>query len=175
MEMDVKKTQLDFKPEGEESSRKCPACSACAREQARFCATCGRALEGSYFPSDALRSSYHQQETYEKKLRGTIQHKCDEKKEKQEESAIGNIFTVENNNVAKMALVCATYALIPYLGILLCPCALLFGGVGLIHSYRFAKYDGRKAAIASIVLGVLILCVQLVLWWLLYTIPDLNR
>lgn len=175
MEMDVKKTQSSFSVENEEFSRKCPACGASAREQARFCATCGRALEGSYFPSDALRSSYHQQETYEKELRKASHIKPGEKQEKQEESAIGNIFAAENNNIAKMALVCATYALIPYLGILLCPCAVFFGGVGLIRSYSFAKYDGRKAAVASIVLGVLILCVQLVLWWLLYTIPDLNR
>ena len=49
---------------GEPSSqtRSCPACGAEAtRAKARFCSTCGRALEDSYLPADGLRSSYHLQ------------------------------------------------------------------------------------------------------------------
>lgn len=41
----------------------CPACGAPARRpEARFCATCGRNLaRPEYFPTDALRASYHDQ------------------------------------------------------------------------------------------------------------------
>lgn len=169
MEDDVHKTQPVIS--AEESTRHCPACGAEAREQARFCATCGRALEGSYFPMDALRSSYHQQETYEKELRKPFHKKRDKKtKDKKGTDEIaGNFFGTEKNSIAKMALALATYALVPYLGIIFCPCAVLFGGVGFVRSYRFPKHDGRRAAFISIFLGVLILWVQLLLWWLLST------
>lgn len=172
--MDFKKTQETVSPKGEGSSRKCPACGASAREQARFCSTCGRALEGSYFPTDALRSSYHQQETYEKDLRKTVHKKHDENEARASEGTkvVGKMFEAEKNTFAKMALAFATYALIPYLGILFCPCAVLLGGFGLARSYHFPKYDGRRAAFVSIVLGILILLVQLVLWWLLYKVPE---
>jgi len=152
-------------------NRHCPACGAEAREQARFCATCGRALEGSYFPTDALRSSYHQQESYEKNLKDN----GEKKDERGEARVLGDTFSTERNSVAKMALALATYALVPYLGILFCPFAVLFGGFGLIKAYRFPTQGGRNASFASIVLGILILCLQVFLWWLLYLIPELNK
>jgi hypothetical protein len=171
MESEVNKSKTTL-TEDEDYSRHCPACGADAREQARFCATCGRALEGSYFPTDALRSSYHQQEEFEKQLRGKTKPVRDEKKEAAKVS--GNLFSTENNSVAKMALAFATYALVPYLGILFCPCAVLLGGFGFIRSYRFPKLDGRRASLASIILGVVILFAQIILWWLLYVIADLR-
>lgn len=171
MGTDVNKTQPNLDVE-DFSSRHCPACGADAREQARFCATCGRALEGSYFPTDALRSSYHQQEEYEKNLRG--RPKPVREKKKGEVKVISNVFPTEKNNAAKIALAFATYALVPYLGILFCPCAVLFGGFGLMRSYRSPKFDGKRASLVSIALGVLILLAQLILWWLLYKVSELS-
>ena len=169
-EVNKSKTTLE---EDEDYSRHCPACGADAREQARFCATCGRVLEGSYFPTDALRSSYHQQEEFEKNLRGKPKPARAEKKG--EAKVTGNVFATEKNNIAKMALAFATYALVPYLGILFCPFAVLFGGFGLMRSYRFPKHGGRQASFTSIILGVVILLAQLILWWLLYKVAELNR
>jgi hypothetical protein len=74
-----------------------------------------------------------------------------------------------------VALAFATYALVPYLGILFCPGAVVLGGFGLMRSYRFPGRDGRRASYASIVLGFLILFAQLILWWLLYKIPEWGR
>jgi hypothetical protein len=72
-----------------------------------------------------------------------------------------------------------TYALVPYLGILFCPGALLFGGVGLVRAWR-AQGGGRNAGVArssalSIALGLLVLCAQLLLWWILYKVPEWAR
>ncbi len=166
MKSDVKNTHFET-----ETERHCPACGAKAREQARFCSTCGRALEGAYFPTDALRASYHQQEIYEKNLKSN--KRKNERGEAKE--VLGSKFSTERNSVAKMALALATYALVPYLGILFCPFAVLFGGFGLVKAYRFPANGGRNASFASIVLGILILCAQVFLWWLLYKVPELNR
>ncbi|HYX43252.1 MAG TPA: hypothetical protein VE821_16215, partial [Pyrinomonadaceae bacterium] len=55
----------------------CPACSTQARRaNARFCATCGRALrEHDYLPSDTLRSSYHQQHRHPPLMPGHEPHR----------------------------------------------------------------------------------------------------
>jgi hypothetical protein len=76
-----------------------------------------------------------------------------------------------------MAFAFVTYALVPYLGILFCPGALLFGGVGLVRAWC-APHGGPAAARASalsIALGLLVLCVQLLLWWILYKVPEWSR
>lgn len=49
------------------------------------------------------------------------------------------------------------------------------GGVGLVHSFRLPHVGGRRASYASVVFGLLILCIQLVLWWILYKVPDLAQ
>lgn len=80
------------------------------------------------------------------------------------------------SGAATTAMAFVTYALVPYLGILFCPGALLFGGVGLVRALRAPQ--GARAARASalgIVLGLLVLCVQLLLWWILYKVPEWSR
>ncbi len=70
------------------------------------------------------------------------------------------------------ALAFVTYALVPYLGILFCPGALLFGGVGLFRAWRAPSPGRARASLLSIALGLLVLCAQLVLWWILYKVPE---
>ena len=65
------------------------------------------------------------------------------------------------------------YALVPYLGILFCPGALLLGFAGLLRSRRAS--GARRDSALSVALGLLILCVQLVLWWILYKVPEWSR
>jgi hypothetical protein len=90
-----------------------------------------------------------------------------------EEPEIGKLFPPRNrNSAAHTALACATYALIPYLGILFCPAALFFGGWGLVRSYRQPHQGGRGAAWAGVALGAGLLGLQIVLWWLLYQVPG---
>jgi hypothetical protein len=76
------------------------------------------------------------------------------------------------NGASTTALAFVTYALVPYLGILFCPGALLMGGVGLYNSYRAPERGGRKVSYVCLSLGLLILCAQLLLWWILYKIPE---
>jgi hypothetical protein len=83
------------------------------------------------------------------------------------------IFPARNNNGASTtALAFVTYALVPYLGILFCPGAVLMGSVGLFNSYRVPERGGRRASYMGLIFGVLIFCAQLFLWWILYKIPE---
>ena len=76
------------------------------------------------------------------------------------------------NGASAVARAFATYALIPYLGILFCPGAVLMGSLGLARSYRMPAVGGRGGAYVSIVAGVVLLVAQIVLWWILYKIPE---
>jgi hypothetical protein len=77
--------------------------------------------------------------------------------------------------VSAAALAFVTYALVPYLGILFCPGAILFGGFGLLRLRGAAHAGARRDAALSVALGLLILCAQVFLWWILYKIPEWSR
>jgi hypothetical protein len=145
----------------------CPACGSIARRSsARFCATCGRALEGGYFPADTLRASYHRR--YQ-----SLAYDASRAERARAASPMLKKFPMENRNGASTtALAFVTYALVPYLGILFCPGALLMGSIGLVRSIRTPHAGGRRASYAGIILGLLLLCLQLFLWWLLYKVPQ---
>jgi len=64
----------------------------------------------------------------------------------------------------------ATYSLVPYLGIVFCPGAVLLGTVGVVRSYR-SNQESRGVCYASTIVGVVVLAVQLLLWWILYQVP----
>jgi hypothetical protein len=149
--------------------RLCPACGAEARRQeARFCSTCGRALEDSYLPADALRASYH------------LQHRPVARRKSQGRHSpkiqMTNTFSApQSNGAATTALAFMTYSLVPYLGILFSPGAVLLGAVGLIYSLRAPQRGGRSAAYASIAFGLLILVVQILLWWIIIKVPEWTK
>jgi H+/Cl- antiporter ClcA len=68
----------------------------------------------------------------------------------------------------------ATYSLVPYLGIVFCPGAVVLGTVGVVRSYRSqqARDDlSRTACYVSTIAGLVVLAVQLLLWWMLYQAP----
>jgi hypothetical protein len=79
------------------------------------------------------------------------------------------------NGVAATARAFVAYALVPYLGILFCPGALLLGVVGLLRSRRARHAGARRDSAQSLALGLLILCAQLLLWWVLYKVPEWAR
>lgn len=69
----------------------------------------------------------------------------------------------------------ATYSLVPYLGIVFCPGAVVLGTVGVIRSYRSQQVSdnsARGSCYASTILGVVVTAVQLLLWWVLYQAPT---
>ena len=68
----------------------------------------------------------------------------------------------------------ATYSLVPYLGIVFCPGAVVFGAIGVVRSYRSPGVRGDSArgiCYASTIVGFVVLAVQLLLWWILYQAP----
>lgn len=140
--------------------RVCPACGTAAqRESSRFCATCGKRLEGSYLPADSLRASYHL-------------HSAAFQSIEQTERMSYGIPGSNKNGAALTALAFATYALVPYLGILFCPGAVLSGCIGLIKSIYVPQIGGRRASVVSIVLGFIIFGFQVVLWWIIVKVPE---
>ncbi|HEV8426916.1 MAG TPA: hypothetical protein VGQ41_03315 [Pyrinomonadaceae bacterium] len=78
-----------------------------------------------------------------------------------------------NDGVAGTARAFATYSLVPYLGIVFCPGAVVVGTVGLVRSYRSpqAGDSTRGVCYASTIVGLVVLAVQLALWWVLYQAP----
>ena len=75
------------------------------------------------------------------------------------------------NSLAGTAKAFATYSLMPYLGILFCPGAVLCGTVGIVRSYRSRDASVRNVCYLSTVVGFVVLAVQLLLWWILYQAP----
>jgi hypothetical protein len=91
-------------------------------------------------------------------------------------SSMASINPARNTNGASTtALAFVTYALVPYLGILFCPGAVVMGGLGLYNSYRAPERGGRRASYAGVLVGLLVFCAQLFLWWILYKIPQWTR
>ena len=160
----------------EDHELSCPACGATAtRATARFCATCGRRLDHDYFPTDSLLSSYHQQRRDRPATeRGDARTFVRVERSRDARIAAMALKSGENNS-ARTALAFATYALVPYLGILFCPGALFLGGVGLLRARRSPHIGGQRSSATSIVLGFLLLCVQIFLWWILYKVPEWTR
>jgi hypothetical protein len=75
-------------------------------------------------------------------------------------------------DLAATARAFATYSLVPYLGILFCPGAVVVGTVGVVRSYSSPQMNAaRKVSYVSTVVGVVVLLAQLLLWWILYQVP----
>ena len=164
-----KKQQQEQK---DEARPVCPACGASARRRdARFCSTCGRSLEEQYRPADALRASYHLHRPASGRSssgRGAKRPQPGPKKRPMSTM----LPEVNRNSASSTALAFVTYALVPFLGILFVPGAILIGAAGLFYSYRAPDRGGRRASFASIFFGVVILGVQIMLWWIIINVPE---
>jgi len=141
----------------------CSACGAEARrETANFCLVCGKLLTEDYQPLDTLRASY--------RLQG--QSFLIENAPQKE---ITNLFERNENTISQTAWACFVYSLVPYIGILFIPFTILVGGFGYYIYLRRPHLGGRKLALVSVALSFIVLFVQILLWWLLYIIPELGR
>lgn len=146
----------------------CPACGAeSARESAQFCRVCGKILSEDYEPLDALRASY--------RLQGKSFRFEKAQLEIASRGETLNLFEENKNSAADAARAFVVYSLVPYLGIFFCLGAFLTGGVGIFISFRKPCLGGRKTAVYSIILSIIILTIQILLWWLLYIIPELGK
>lgn len=78
----------------------------------------------------------------------------------------------KDEGIAATARAFATYSLVPYLGILFCPGAVLVGTLGVFRSYSSPRATStRTACYVSTAVGLVVLLVQLLLWWILYKVP----
>lgn len=78
----------------------------------------------------------------------------------------------KSDGLAATARAFATYSLVPYLGILFCPGAVVVGTVGVFRSYSSPQTSSARAACyLSTVIGLVVLVAQLLLWWILYQVP----
>lgn len=76
------------------------------------------------------------------------------------------------NNLSATARAFATYSLVPYLGIVFCPGAMVIGTVGVVKSYRSNQaHEARRVCYISTLVGIVVLGIQLFLWWILYRVP----
>ena len=167
--------QLDDEPQMQHARlQSCPACGAKARRlAARFCHTCGRsfAIDSDYLPADALRASYHlQREAARPALR--VRHKSVAQEFVARRGSAKLPFAPRRNSAAALALAAIVYALIPFLGIIFCPAAILCGMLGAVRARRSFAMDGWRAALFSIFAGVGIFCAQVWLWMILRHIPH---
>ena len=81
----------------------------------------------------------------------------------------------KGRSLAATARAFATYSLVPYVGILFCPGAVVVGGLGILESYRARESDYRVACCLSLIVGLIVLGVQTLLWWILYKVPVWAR
>lgn len=70
------------------------------------------------------------------------------------------------SGLAGTARAFATYSLVPYLGIVFCPGAMVLGTVGIV-----SNDSSRTVCYASTIVGAVVLAIQLFLWWVLYQVP----
>ncbi len=145
------------------NEKRCSACGAETRRlSAKFCFTCGKLLREDYQPLDTLRASYRLQGKSFQLENVRQNHSAD-------------LFRREENEVANTAWACCVYSMVPYLGILFIPFTIIIGFSGVAVSYRNPRLGGKNLALISVGLSIGILFVQILLWALLYLIPELGR
>ncbi|MGI9105361.1 MAG: hypothetical protein ACR2G4_03840 [Pyrinomonadaceae bacterium] len=142
---------------------RCPACGAAARRaHAHFCATCGRSLKDIFYaPADVLFASYHQQRNRPAML---FEHELPPTTRGRGMLPTG-IFEVEQNTATAIALIFVFSSLVPYVGILFCPFAILVGGFGLLEAWFFPQTGGARIAACCIMCALLIAGAQVSLWF----------
>ena len=140
----------------------CPACGALGlRGSAKFCLVCGKLLAEDYQPLDSIRSSYG------------LQRMVLDTAGERFVDAPGLFMSDDRNTAAQLAWACFIYSLVPYLGILFVPVTVVFGVIG--YSIASRRGENGDRSLRAIALSVIVLAVQILLWWLLYVIPTLGH
>ncbi|MBX3268361.1 MAG: hypothetical protein KF831_16810 [Acidobacteria bacterium] len=142
----------------------CSACGTSVRfSEEKFCPVCNKLLSEDYQPLDSLRSSYGlQRQTLQMGEAGVV--------------SAEQVFGVRReNNLAELSWACFVYSLVPYLGILFIPVTFLLGTAAGIASVRRDDRAGMRLGFGTVAGSLPVLAVQILLWWLLYLIPELGH
>lgn len=137
----------------------CAGCGASSSLRVGGCPVCGKSLAEDFYPLDSIRSSYNLQGRALQFPKSAFPE---------------GLFPRDGNAISDTAWACTVYSMVPYLGILFVPAAILIGGFGYVAARR--THDFRVARTALIAVGVSIglTVIQLVFWWLLYLIPEIG-
>jgi hypothetical protein len=139
----------------------CPVCGAARnRESARFCAACGQDLSTDYAPAGSLQASYYRQR---QRLPAAVG----------QPELPARWFSREDGLTA-LAFAFVTFSVVPFLGILFCPVALLLGICCFARRKTHARTGLGPPAVA-IALTVVVSTVQIGLWWMLTHVPGAGR
>lgn len=142
------------------NNRICSACGATARRRlAKYCLDCGKSLLEDYQPLDNLRSSYR------------LQNQNFQSKPPKPD----NLFQKNENAALELTWAFTVYSMVPYLGILFSPGAIFMGCIGAVKAYQKSQMASVKSALLNIAVSFAVLVTQILLWWLLYIIPELGR
>lgn len=145
-----------------ESGLSCPACGAMVIHSADgSCGVCGKLLREGFQPLDAIRSSHRMQRV---RLNMPDVVPAD---------SIG-LFEEHRTLVSNTAWACTVYSMVPYIGIVFIPPALLTGGFSYFRARRRNLAEEERQALICIGVSFVVLSIQLVLWWLLYLIPEIG-
>ena len=138
------------------------SCSACGELQildSPVCSVCGKGLNEGFQPLDVIRSSYNLQG----KNLGLKDPDVDQP-----------LFRPRGDAVSDTAWACTVYSMVPYLGILFIPVAVVIGGFSFVKAHRAGDERIARTALMSVMVSIALVMIQLVLWWLLYLIPEIG-
>lgn len=77
------------------------------------------------------------------------------------------------SSLAGTARAFATFSIVPYLGILFCPGAVVLGAVGIVRARRSMQAsESTRSYYVSTIVGLAVLGIQVWFWWILYHVPT---
>jgi hypothetical protein len=87
----------------------------------------------------------------------------------------GDLFEVNRNSVSETAWASCVYSMVPFVGVVFIPFTVAASLLGTAIALRHPAAGGLKMSMASFGTSALVLAVQVLLWWLLYIVPELGR
>jgi hypothetical protein len=165
----------------------CPACGAAARRAAaKFCATCGRSFSDlDYRPADQLRASYRWRREdvasarHDNPLAAIYEHRrafaaplAARRKFFPRAPASERAVDDYRNAATETAFVLVAYCFIPLFGLVLAPCAVVFGCAGLVCARRSTHRRGSRAAAQSVAYGLALFGAQVFICWTLFALTG---
>ncbi len=116
-------------------------------------------MSEGFQPLDAIRSSYRLQ----RRDLPTARPK-----------QVEQLFQAPRSSISETAWACTVYSMVPYLGILFIPIALAVSGVGYFTAREKGESTDSDSTLISAGVSLILLGVQIFLWWLLYIIPEIG-
>jgi hypothetical protein len=152
------------------------------RAAAKFCATCGRSLgDPDYRPADQLRASYRWRREeapgarHDNPLAAIYEHRpafaaphLPRQKSFTRAARAGRAREGYRNAATEKAFVLVALCFIPFVGLLLAPCAVVLGCAGLVCASRASHRRGARAAAQAVAYGVVLFGAQVFICWALF-------